>query len=67
MAGVNLKEVKDKVAKACQFMREHDHKTTEVFEMLIQRTVNHLVGEVSVSDVVKSVRENKNPQQQRAL
>jgi hypothetical protein len=48
-------------------MREHDHKTTEVFMLLNQRTVNHLVGEVSVSDVAKSVRENKNPHQHRAL
>jgi hypothetical protein len=35
--------------------------------MLIQRTVNHLVGEVSVSDVAKSVRENNNPHHHRAL
>jgi hypothetical protein len=67
MAGVNLKDVKDKVARACQFMREHDHKTTEVIMLLHQRTVNHLVGEVSISVVAKSVSENNNPHHRRAL
>jgi hypothetical protein len=47
MTGVNLPNVKEKVAKASHFMREHDHKMTEVMIRIVERTLNSLLGMLS--------------------
>lgn len=57
--------MKEKSIEAAQFMREHEHKTSEVMMLIIQRTIYILLGEAErlSHDVVKSVNDNKNPRQ----
>lgn len=69
--GANLFTLDETASKACQFMREQQHKTSLIFMLPGVRTILALMGReteaLTFRELSRNVQENKNPRQLMTL